>query len=758
MNEPRHRNLVIFTAVWLAAVGCRKPDTLVTTPVPDAGLDGRARLLSIGPRLLSNQTSQPVSVLGERLTPGASLRLGAPINRVVPLTVLDSRHAYARLPGELPLGNASETLVPVTLVGGVGEAALRFIGDTTFPDFTASAPSGDGTHLFVVSGPEDTVYDVDLTAQTTKSLPVGDGPTAVAIWLDEAKHEWVVVAHQFTPQVWLVPVAGGDAKHFEAPANVSGLVVDAKRQVVFLAEQARDSVVALSLLDGHLLWRTKVAANPRELVMTSKGLIVGSLQTGELQRLDAATGQLGRSFEPTPGTAIVGGHTATFAKYVMNGTAVRDLAWSERLQRLFVSSIGPNIGPNPQKMEVSMNGGVAAVDLNQGFLRHLGFGAGVTEALALDEARGLLYASDVSLGQVRVLDAKKLGASDASASKALLQVIDVPPLPGFARIRDEADFDVNGRAGVSLHSGPKTLALSGDGKTLWVVNRYTGSIAKIDVTPAPQGKAVFTSQFRVVDTLGQPTRRLGQVLYFADLGRTAMSCDACHVEGHTEGVLFEKTMPLRIYRSPTVRGSRETPPYFTPASTHSMGETMKVVGSRNRFHNPNLNPTEIEALTLFGSTIATLPNPFVGADGAPVEQLELPDGAVGHPRSGLALFEGKAQCVSCHPGPHFTLDQDPATRARYLDVGTPHFMPLRESFQNTHFEGFATPALTGAWDVFPMLSTGLAGLEVTPDERVVVNARFPLRVAVERWAPQHGRADLLTTQERNDLLAYVMSL
>jgi hypothetical protein len=104
------------------------------------------------------------------------------------------------------------------------------------------------------------------------------------------------------------------------------------------------------------------------------------------------------------------------------------------------------------------------------------------------------------------------------------------------------------------------------------------------------------------------------------------------------------------------------------------------------------------------------------------------------------------------------MDQDPATRGRFIDVGTPRFMPLREAQQNTRFEGFGTPALVGSWDVFPMLTTGLAGLEVRPDGAVRVNSRFPLRVAVERWAPKHGRADLLSETERDDLLAFVMSL
>ncbi len=104
------------------------------------------------------------------------------------------------------------------------------------------------------------------------------------------------------------------------------------------------------------------------------------------------------------------------------------------------------------------------------------------------------------------------------------------------------------------------------------------------------------------------------------------------------------------------------------------------------------------------------------------------------------------------------MDQSPETRGRFIDVGTPRFMPLREAQQNTRFEGFGTPSLVGSWDVFPMLTTGLAGLTVRPDGAVRVDERFALRVAVERWAPTHGRADLLSESERDDLLAFVLSL
>lgn len=741
-------------------VSCTKPDTSTTPTVPDAQVlaTSAPTLLTVGPRLLSNQTSQPLTVTGERLTKGLSLHLGAPVELDVPLMVLDASHAWARVPANASVGDQSEQQVEVTLVGGAGHASLRFINDTGFPDLTTLVLSPDEKFAFTSSGPTDTVFRVELSTRLVTPIRVGDGPTALAVWTDAAKHSVLVVAHQYQPELWLIDLADPTViTRVPAPANASAVLVDG--DVAYVAEQARDTVSALVLSQGGKeKWRTPVAPNPRELVMTPRGLLVGSVQTGELELLDVATGAPSSAMEPRPGTPIIGGGTAKYSAFIMNGKAVRHLTWSSALKRVFVSSIGPNIGPNPDKMEVSMNGGVGVVDPSTGWVRHLGFGAGVTEGLALDDAAGLLYAGDVGVGLVRVLDAKKLVASDGAAAKALVQEVAMPPPTEFPLIRPAADFTVKNRAGPSLHSGPRALALSRDGKTLWVLDRFTGTLARVDVTHAAQGKAAWKDQLQVVDVLGQRTRRLGQVLYYADLGRTAMSCDACHIEGHGEGVLFEKSRPLRIYRSTTVRGSRETPPYFTPASTHSMGETAKVVGGRNRFHNPDPINEEIDALTAFASTIPTLPNPFVGPDGAPVELLRLPDGKEGHPRRGLALFEGKAGCATCHPAPQFTLDQDLATRARYLDVGTPHAMPLREPLQNTHFEGFATPPLVGAWDTFPMLTTGLAGLTVEPTGQVRVDARFCLRVAVEKWAGTHGHADLLSAEEKDDLLAYVMSL
>ena len=753
-----------FLALTAVLCGCpaRPAPTALDAgaPAAAAAAGARPRLLAVGPRLLSNQTSQPISVWATHLKPGMTLELSGAVTLSLPLTVLDETHAFTRLPAHVESADGlAEAMIQVALKGGEGKVAgLVLVNDTHFPDLTALVASPDGAWLFALSTPDDHVYALELATKQVTQLQTADGPSALAVWTDPEKKSWLVVAHRFAATLVLLPIGGGDPKRLPAPANASSLLV--RGDVLFLAEHARDTVSALALTEGGKeKWRTPVGANPDQLALTARGLAVGCAQSAEVEWLDPVTGAPGGVTAPGPGTPIIGGTTAAFSRYVMNGSAARALAWSSKLSRLFLASIGPNIGPNPEKMEVSMNGGVGVLE-GHTFARHLGFGAGVTQALALDDARGLLYAADVSLGLVRVLDAKKLGGSDATASKALLQELALPPPDDFPRIRPAGDFGVNNRAGTSLHSGPQALVLSPDGKTLWVLNRFTGTVARLDVSGAAKAKAEWKEQLPLVARqLEQKERRLGQVLYFADLGRTAMSCDACHPEGHTGGIMFEKTSPLRVYRSPTVRGARITPPYFTPASTHSMGETAKMVGGRNRFHNPDPSVNELEQLTLYSSLISTLPNPFVGADGAPVESLTLPDGRQGNPRAGLELFEGKASCSGCHPGPHFTTDQDLQTRGKFVDVGTPRLLPLREKLQNPHFAGFAAPALLGSWDVFPMLTTGLAGLKVKDDgNSVYVDQRFALRRAVEGWPGTHGQTDLLSAQEKDDLLAYLMSL
>jgi sugar lactone lactonase YvrE len=725
---------------------------------------GEHALRAVGPRIISNQTSQPLAIYGQGLRAGDQLTLiDADGKRTqLRLTVVDPGHAYARIAAEalkLP-PSVSQAELKASLDDAAPAASLTVVNDAEFVDLTSLALSHDGRWLFAASSTTDSVYAVNLESKAVQMLPAGDGPSALAVWADPAGREWLVVPHRFAPEVWLLSVdgPGRERRVLPGPAMAAGVLVDPQGGVAFIAEQARDTVAALSLPDGSQRWRADVAPNPAAMALFAGRLWVGSLEGGVVDALDPRTGARRARATPDTRTAIIGGHTEAFAKYVMGGRAPRALVGSEQVGRLFVASTGPNTGPNPERMEVAMNGGVGVVTPEAAFLHHLGFNNGVPQALALDEAGGRLYVADIGVGKVRALDVHKLAAGEPDARQALVGEVPIAPPSGFPIVRPAADFGARDRAGVEMHSGPAALALSPDRKTLYALDRFTGTVAVIDTGRISEGAAALREQIPVAPTLGQRTRRLGQILYFTDLGHSAMSCDTCHLEGHGEGVLFEKTHPMRIYRSTTVRGARETPPYFTPATKHSIAETVRDVGDRNRYHNPDLTQEELAALTTFTAEVATLPNPFVGADGAPPESLTLLDGKAGNPRHGLALFEGAAGCAGCHPAPLFTTDQDPVTRGRYLDVGTPKLFPLRTKWQELHFVGAAVPSLLGAWDIFPMLTTGAAGFGLEGEELTISN-RFALREVVEKYSgPAHGHADLLGPRDRDDLLAYLLTL
>ncbi|WP_414115088.1 MtsA protein [Corallococcus macrosporus] len=760
----RRAVLAVLGALGLAA-GVVAHHLGGASPAAPEAPAGRPRLVSVGPRLTSNETSQPLSIQGERLVPGLSLSLGPPLSLRLPLTVVDATHAYARLPAGLRFPeDVPQAVVEARLAGPAGgesegAARLTVVNDAAFADLTAMVGSPDGRTLYVASAPTDTVFALDVESGRVERLSTGDGPSALAAWTDGDGRPWLGVAHRYQPELWLyaLDAPGAAPRVLPAPLGAEGLMVDGPGGVAFVAERVGDRVHALSLADGRARWSAPVDPNPRALARWRDVLAVGSLQTGQLELLRQSDGTLVSTVVPGPGVAIIGGNTERFGEQVMGGKAPRFLVASERLGHVFMSSLGPNVGPNPRRMEVSANSGVSVVEPSRGvYVRHRGFGAGGTEGLALDDGAGLLYAADVGLGLVRVLDARALVAGDATARRAVLQEVAVTPPQGTPRIRPAEDFGVRGRAGEALHSGPSALALSPDARTLYVLNRFTRTVAVVDVREAKAGRARVVRQLPVETSRAQAKRRLGQVLYYADLGRTGITCDGCHLEGHTGGVFYEKTQPNRIYRSTTLRGSRDTPPYFTPASHISLVDTVRFVGARNRFHNPDPSPSEVEALALYNALIVTPPNPFRGEDGAPLETVTLPDGRVGRPAQGRALFEGKGACVTCHPAPLYTLDQDLETRGRYLDVGTPVALPLRLEQQDLA-PGAATPSLVGAWDVWPLLTSATAGYGVR-EGRLVVASRFALRALLESSGPRHGHASALTPEERDDLLAFLLTL
>jgi hypothetical protein len=705
------------------------------------------RLDAVGPRVVSNQTSYPLAIWGDGFTDGLVLELELNPPLRLPTRRLDARHLAARLPGgvRLPPDVAAERVRTRLLdAGGValpGESWVKIVNDTAFAtplDLVAAEDT-----VFVASPTTDEVWVLPPSG-APYAVPGGDGPRALAVAGDA-----VVVAAQFERALLLLRAEAPREPARRVPLGVLGAQDVAVRDgVAYVTSNVCDCVVAAAL-DGSAPPRLASAGvNPRPVAAVAGLLVVGNQGSGDVSLVDASLRE--RRITPSPATEIAGGHTEKLQALVVGGKAPRDVVVSEKLGAAFVSSIGPNIGPNPERMEVSMNGGIGVVTLADArFARHVSTGRGVFEGLALDEARGVLYAADVATGRVVAFAAERL----VTGGEAVLADLELSPPEGTALVRPAGDFGVKGRSGAALHSGPWALALAGD--SLYVLNRFTTTVVELDVRRVRDGVLMRRGERRLPLATAQKERRHGEVVYYTDLGNSRMTCDTCHMDGHNEGVLFTKSSPMHFYRSPTLRGISESPPYFTPSKLPSLATTAEVVLGRNRYHNPDPTRAEVHSVAAYQDALALLPNPYAEADGAFPESLALPDGQRGDVARGRALFE--ARCTECHPPPHFTTDQDKSTRARFYDVGTPITLPIRETMQDAARYPVPAPSLAGAWDNFPLLHSGAAGFSVVAGDQLAPTHPFALRRVFELAAPEkHGGE--LAPLELDDLLAYLLTL
>jgi hypothetical protein len=280
-----------------------------------------------------------------------------------------------------------------------------------------------------------------------------------------------------------------------------------------------------------------------------RGKVLGRWEVGAVHVLEPGRAVVARHVPPS-GLPIIGGPTAKMSRWIMGGREVRAMAWSSRHKRVFVASTRPNIGPNPRRWEVSMNGGISVVDPVDGYERHVSIRRG----------------------------------SDETAATAILGGALPEPRPGQALLRPLAELGKGRRNPASLHSGPAALALSPDGATLYALLRFSHQVVEYDTSGARDGTLIERRRHDLSPLPAQAERHLGEVAYVTDLANSAMTCDGCHPAGRAAGVLFTKGQPMRIYRSPPVVGTPVTPPYFTPARFPTVAHVSSTVLGRTGRH------------------------------------------------------------------------------------------------------------------------------------------------------------------------------
>jgi len=288
---------------------------------------------------------------------------------------------------------------------------------------------------------------------------------------------------------------------------------------------------------------------------------------------------------------------------------------------------------------------------------------------------------------------------------------------------------------------PQGMVVAPDGAKGYVINSLAGEVSILDLTVNTEIKRVAVTQSPLSAEL-----RLGKQVFFSSRSAMTsrdrwMSCASCHFDGDHDG----RTWLFRDGPRNTtgLRGMTETLPLHWSADRdelqdfeHTIRSLQAGTGLINGAPNPELGApnaglsASLDAMAAFIASLPLKASPYLE-----------PDGSLGPAAlRGKAVFErGDTGCAICHVPGTFT-DSTLATSPFILhDVGTGGGAGEKLG------PGFDTPSLRGIWDTAPYLHDGRAATLMD-----VLTTGNP--------ADRHGSTSQLSTEEREDLVAYLRSL
>jgi mono/diheme cytochrome c family protein len=241
-----------------------------------------------------------------------------------------------------------------------------------------------------------------------------------------------------------------------------------------------------------------------------------------------------------------------------------------------------------------------------------------------------------------------------------------------------------------------------DGSHLVAFSREPAALFYVPVDDA-------TTTYTRLDLPGGSREDTGHAIFHSDTGQ-GIACASCHAEGGEDGLVWQFTKE-GTRRTPSLRGTLAgTAPY------HWAGELADVPALTHQVYENGMG-----GQALMGDQNAALAS-WLFALPAPPAQPASDAAAV---QRGKTLFEGSAQCASCHAGARLTNN---AT----VDVGTGG--------------AFQVPSLVGVSMRTPLLHDGCAA---TMMDRLTTCASPD---------DQHGKTSQLAPSDLADLVAYLSTL
>lgn len=539
----------------------------------------------------------------------------------------------------------------------------------------------DGKTAYVSNQWSDNVSVIDLTGfAVTKTLNTGDGPAGLALSSDD---RYLYVANAFSSDLSVIDIlTGAEQKRLIAGNSPAGIKISPDGSTLFVTSRR-----TLSAPYGDTIRCELTVLNDK------------NQRVAERRDIKSAYMMENVAFTPSGDLAIM-----------------------------------PLIRPKNN---------VPTIQVERGWMMTDGIGIverkppGRTIQLLLDEPNAY-YADpfDVAITP----DGKRAFVSHAGVD--CISVVDIDSIRTIiAGSSDQMLYTYSNHLGISSHfvvkriptgANPKGLALSPDGKKLYVAEHLQDRIAVIS-----------TETLETINTidLGGPKRitvaRHGRRLLnnAGHTFQTQYSCYTCHPDAHEDGLVYNmasKDMGRNMTNTQSLRNIGDTPPYKWNGKNQTVYKQDGMRFSTVLTRTEVFSYKELDALAAYIMT--GIPNP-------PNLQYNPSGELTEAQKRGKAIFERTHdkngyeipvvnRCVTCHPAPYYT-------NKKMADVGT-----LAATDDSILLD---TPHLNNIFASPPYLHDGRAA---TLEEIWTIYGK----------TEQHGSVNDLTKTQLNDLVEFLKSL
>ena len=590
-----------------------------------------------------------------------------------------------------------------------------------FPSPVELAVSPDGSRLYVVCDGTDEVAVCDTaTGRTLHRIAVGRVPTGLSL-SPEGKRMYV--ANSWSDSVSEIDTASlAVIRTLPAGFEPNAAITDRAGRFLYVANRISSDVSVVDLASGEEVKRLAAGRGAGYLAISPDGRRIYCTH-----------------IYPLPGPF----RTPPESEITVIDTALQEVVDRQRLHNVagvFHSALSAD-GKLGLVAQLRPKNLVPLAHVEHGWvmgnsLAVFGEDAGELVQVPLDELDryytppfGVVLAPDKSAAYISTTGSDSVTVIDVPR---LLRFIAATPAEARRTLANDLSASANYVAArIPVGSGPKGLALSPDGRQLYVANR-TGDDISI----------VSTAERRVTGTieLGRPARltpeRRGERLFFS--ARFAFQghfgCANCHLDATFDGLSWDLEpdgFGKDIVDNRLLEDIAETAPFKWNGGNPDLETECGPRTEKFFYRSQSYSGDELSDLVAFIKSIPLRPNRYRRASGELTAAQER--GRLIFVRSRKkdgTPIPRESQCAVCHSGSHYT-------NRKLADVGTGK--PTDRSPQ------IDTPQLTNVGLTAPYLHDGSA------------------RTLEEIWTvfnpkDTHGVTNDLQKDELNDLIEYLKTL